>query len=214
MTSMATPVDVVSARRIGFLSDTHFMAPDGSDVPEALLQALVGVDLIVHLGHVSNSAALDRLESVAPVLAVRTELDDKLFGEQLDTEIERGRMSARMRIIEAGGVRIGAVHDFSARGVAVPLVDGMRLEFPETSMEEIVRSKFGAPLDVVAFAATHIDMVLHRQGVLLVNPGSPNLPGGARKGGLGTVVILDVRDGVAGVELVDLALRASLVRTG
>lgn len=205
MSGKPTEVEAGDAQRIGLLSDTHFMAPDGSDVPQVLLDALGGVDLIVHLGHISTPAALDRLESVAPVLGVQTELDDQLFGDALAGEVERGRVAGYTRIIEAGGLHIGAVHDFGARGVEVPLVHDDHLQFPDAPMDEILRSKFGQPVDVVAFAATHIEMVVFRQGVLLVNPGSPNLPGGRRKGGLGTIAILEVAGGAARVQLVDLA---------
>ncbi len=87
----------------------------------------------------------------------------------------------------------------------MPLVDNDRLVFPAAPMDEIVASKFGQGVDVVAFAATHIDMVLHRQGFLLVNPGSPNLPAGARRGGLGSIAVLDLAGTTVRVEIVDLA---------
>jgi putative phosphoesterase len=198
------------AQRIALISDTHFMAEDGSDVPQVLLDTLAGVELILHLGHISSAAGLNRLESVAPVIAVQTELDDKLMGEHLAAEVSGGRTAGYTRILEAGGLRIGLVHDFSARGVEVPLFEEnerQRLAFPAASTAEILTSKFGTPVDIVAFAATHQPMVLHRQGVLLVNPGSPNLPSGRRKGGLGTIAILTVRDGVAEVEIVELGDR-------
>ncbi|MGH2583594.1 MAG: metallophosphoesterase family protein [Dehalococcoidia bacterium] len=195
------------AQRIALISDTHFMAEDGSDVPQPLLDALAGVELILHLGHVSSAAGLNRLESVAPVIAVQTDLDNKLMGEHLAAEVSGGRTAGYTRILEAGGLRVGLVHDFSVRGVEVPLVeenDAQRLAFPDASMAEILTSKFGAPVDIVAFAATHQPMVLHRQGVLLVNPGSPNLPSGRRKGGARTLAVLNLRDGVAEVEIIEL----------
>ncbi len=199
MTSAKLEVERIDARRIGLLSDTHFMALDGSDVPQALLDAFRGVDLILHLGHISSSAALDRLESVAPVLAVQTELDDQLLGERLAGEQARGRTKGHTRVIAAGGLRIGAAHDLQ-----IPLEEE-HLVFPETSLGEILRAKFGGPVDVVAFAATHIDIAAYRQGVLLVNPGSPNLPAGHREGGPGTVAMLDVHDGTAHVSFVEVA---------
>ncbi|MEX1253535.1 MAG: hypothetical protein WEE64_04265 [Dehalococcoidia bacterium] len=47
----------------------------------------------------------------------------------------------------------------------------------------------------------------YREGVLFVNPGSPNLPGGAREGKPGTIAVLEVDKGTAHVEIVDLARR-------
>jgi len=207
-TGGATGVPRVDARRIGFLSDTHTQAADGSDLPAELLTAFEGVDLIVHLGHVGHPGALDRLEAIAPVLAVQTPLDDKLFGDRLADEAARGRTAGRTRVIEAGGLRIGLVHDFNTGGVEVPLVDSRHLAFPDAPMTEILISKFGMPVDVVACANTHIEMVVYRQGVLVINPGSPNLPGGRRKGGLGTAAILVVESGAAELEIIDLAAPA------
>jgi putative phosphoesterase len=205
MASTLTQTIQVDARRIGLLSDTHTMAADGSDLPAELFTAFTDVDLIVHLGHIQCTGTLDRLGQVAPVLAVQTPLDDKLFGEALAAELESGRTAGVTRIVEAGGLRIGLVHNFSAGDVEVPISEDGQVSFPDVPMDELLTARFGAPVDVVAFANTHTEIVAYRQGVLLVNPGSPNLPGGARKGGLGTVAILTVQDGAAAVEIVDLA---------
>jgi predicted phosphodiesterase len=163
------------------------------------------VDLIVHLVHIQSPGTLDRLEQVAPVLAVQTALDDKLFGEAMAAEVASGRTAGMTRILEAGGLRIGLVHNFSAGEVEVPLAEDGCLAFPDVSMDDLLRARFGAPVEIVAFANTHVEMVAYRQGVLLLNPGSPNLPGGVRQGGLGTVAILTVQDGAAAVEIMDLA---------
>jgi putative phosphoesterase len=201
--------DVVKtdARRIALISDTHFMAGDGSDVPQPLLDALSGVDLILHLGHISSAGALDRLEMIAPVLAVQTELDDKLMGDRLSTEIESGRTRGHTRVLDAGGLRIGLVHDFSAHGIEAPLVEEngvRRLSLPDVPVAELLSSRFGSPVDVVACAATHDPFVLHRAGVLFVNPGSPNLPDGRRKGGPGAFAVLTIDRGAVEVEIIDL----------
>ena len=54
---------------IGVLSDTH-----GLLRPEAL-NALAGVDHILHAGDVGDIAILDRLRTVAPVTAIRGNID-------------------------------------------------------------------------------------------------------------------------------------------
>ncbi len=97
----------VNARRIGLLSDTHFSAEDGSDVPQVLLDALRGCDLIVHLGHISSAASLDKLASVAPVRAVQTELDDQIMGDHLAGEISSGRTNGYTRVLHVGDITIG-----------------------------------------------------------------------------------------------------------
>jgi predicted phosphodiesterase len=70
-------------------------------------------------------------------------------------------------------------------------------------MEDILSSRFGAPVDVVACAATHDPFVLYRAGVLFVNPGSPNLPDGRRKGGPGAFALLTIDHGTVAVEVID-----------
>jgi len=108
-------------------------------------------------------------------------------------------------VLETGVISIGAVDDVAKRGIEVPVVDDSRLAFPPRPVEEILVSKFGRPVDVVAWANTHTPSVFSREGVLFVNPGSPNYPGGWRKGGLGTFARLDLRDGSVEAEIVDLA---------
>src|SRR3954464_2660219 len=66
----------VSASRIGLIADDHNAHDDGNDLPGSVLKAFQGVDLIIHLGHMGfreilGRGVLDRLETVAPVLAIR-----------------------------------------------------------------------------------------------------------------------------------------------
>ena len=60
---------VSATRRIGVLSDTH-----GLLRPE-VLDALAGVEHIFHAGDVGEPAILDRLRQVAPVTAIRGNID-------------------------------------------------------------------------------------------------------------------------------------------
>jgi len=55
--------------KIGVISDTH-----GLLRPEAL-QALAGVDHIVHAGDIGNSDILEALRQIAPVTAIRGNVD-------------------------------------------------------------------------------------------------------------------------------------------
>jgi uncharacterized protein len=61
-----TPQDELT---IGVISDTH-----GLLRPEAI-QALAGVDHILHAGDVGDPAILDRLREVAPLTAIRGNID-------------------------------------------------------------------------------------------------------------------------------------------
>jgi len=192
------------ARRIAFLSDTHTRTANGSELPKTLLDAIRGADLIVHLGHIGTPGCLDRLATVAKTLGCRTALDDMTFGALLDHEIKSGRTSSYVRVIEARQFSIAALQDLTRRGIG-QLVHETRLAFPDGSVREILRSKFGRVPDVVAFANTHAPQILLREGTLYVNPGSPNLPGDWRKGGPGTFARLEIAGKTLEAEIVDLA---------
>lgn len=81
------PADAVT--RVGVISDTH-----GLLRPSAL-QALSGVDLILHAGDVGRPEILARLREVAPTVAVRGNIDISPWGRTLPaTEVVevRGRL--------------------------------------------------------------------------------------------------------------------------
>ena len=55
--------------KIGLVSDTH-LPNIGHALPDQLLSAFDGVDLILHAGDVYSPECLDWLERIAPILAV------------------------------------------------------------------------------------------------------------------------------------------------
>jgi len=68
--------------KIGVISDTH-SAGSGRDLPIKVLEALQGVDIILHCGDLECLGVLDYLEEVAPLLAVRGYEDPIETGERL-----------------------------------------------------------------------------------------------------------------------------------
>ncbi|HKX00044.1 MAG TPA: metallophosphoesterase family protein [Bryobacteraceae bacterium] len=82
-------------RRIGLISDTH-----GLLRPEAL-QALKGSELIIHAGDVGDPKILDALGALAPVVAVRGNIDRGGWAEQLPATA----------VAEAGAILIYVLHD-------------------------------------------------------------------------------------------------------
>jgi putative phosphoesterase len=181
---------MTQAARIGLLADTHCHGPHASDLPAAVLECFRGVDLIVHLGDMGGGAVLDRLQTVAPVLATRG----------MDDPPDDPRIAPSTRVIEVGGLAIGALFDLGRSGIAV--MNEGRPTFAEASLDEVLRAAFGRPVDVVAFGGTHQELVAHREGVLFVNPGSPTLP--AHADGRKTVAVLEIRERVATVEITRL----------
>ena len=82
---------------IGVISDTH-----GLLRPEAL-EALRGSDQIIHAGDVGSPEILDKLSAIAPVTAVRGNIDKAPWCRKLpDTQV-----------LELGGVSIYVLHDLA-----------------------------------------------------------------------------------------------------
>lgn len=80
---------------IGVISDTH-----GLLRPEAF-EALRGVEHIIHAGDVGEPAILEKLKEIAPVTAVRGNIDKGVWADKLpETEV-----------VELGGISIYVLHD-------------------------------------------------------------------------------------------------------
>ena len=86
---------VESPSFIGIISDTH-----GLLRPEAL-EALKGVDLILHAGDIGNSQVLETLQSIAPVIAVRGNNDKGEWAVELP----------EWEVVEVGAVNVYMLHD-------------------------------------------------------------------------------------------------------
>ena len=80
---------------IGLISDTH-----GLLRPEALV-ALRGSDLIIHAGDVGEPMILEQLGTIAPVVAVRGNIDKATWAARL-------QMTA---VVETGAAIIYVLHD-------------------------------------------------------------------------------------------------------
>jgi len=80
---------------IGIISDTH-----GLLRPEAV-EALRGVDLILHAGDIGTSDVLETLKGIAPVVAVRGNNDRGEWAERLP----------HWEVTEVGAIYIYMIHD-------------------------------------------------------------------------------------------------------
>ncbi len=95
-----------SSWRIGVLSDTHGIVPAG------IAGRFSGVDAILHAGDIGEPEVLETLRAIAPLVAVRGNMD---FGPWARTLPDRA-------VLEAGPVLILVVHDRTdlRRGEASP----------------------------------------------------------------------------------------------
>jgi putative phosphoesterase len=166
--------------RIGIIGDTHY--PEAGPLWDEAYHALRGVDLILHAGDLHVVEVLDWLEErcAAPVLAVRGNGDDGGGGRPLCADDARLKP---VQIVDAGGVRIGMVHD-----ATLP-------EWPpHRTLESIMDHHFGGRVDVFVHGDTHVEEIVEMRGVLLVNPGSPTFPRNLTRRP-GTLAFLDLQDG-------------------
>ncbi|MCX6021309.1 MAG: metallophosphoesterase family protein [Chloroflexi bacterium] len=179
--------------KIGLISDTH-LPNIGQELPPQINIAFAGVDLILHAGDIYNSACLDWLERIAPIIAV--EVPPALA-------MNDPRVALR-RVVELEGYRIGLVHDITMRGIEWEVTPGiMAKKWPQDwSLPEHLETFFGKPVDIVVFGHTHITLIETHQGVLFINPGSPTLPRQVRR--LGAVAILELTPAGAEAKIIEL----------
>lgn len=86
----------------GVIADTH-----GVLLPAAV-KALKGVDLIIHAGDIDSAEVLDELKSIAPVVAVRGNMD--LAGDV--------RELPETETVEIGDVLLYVIHDIHRLDIA------------------------------------------------------------------------------------------------
>ena len=87
----------MSSTRIGVISDTH-----GLLRPEAV-KALHGADAILHAGDVGDPAILETLRALAPVTAVRGNIDRGELARDLPATV----------LAEFGGVQVYMLHNLA-----------------------------------------------------------------------------------------------------
>jgi putative phosphoesterase len=136
---MAQPI------RIGLVSDTHgWLDP-------ALLAHFAAVDHIVHAGDVGTAEVLDALAAVAPVTAVRGNVDG---GRLADLPL--------VTTFGAGGRRVAALH--IAGSPKRPNRDALRILRQDRP-------------DVLVVGHSHIPVVARVEGALWINPGAAGRQG-------------------------------------
>ncbi len=121
---------------VGLISDTHGLVRAG------VLEALKGVDLLLHAGDVGGSAVLDALRGLAPVQAVYGNVDppDGTLPGSFDSDLE---------------------------GISVHMSHGHELGRPNP---ERLAARYRAR--VIVFGHTHRAVVQQSGSSLVINPGA------------------------------------------
>ena len=137
----------MSARlEIAIIADTH-MPRGRRRLPEACTRRIARADLLIHAGDFSSAAFCADLEALGtPLVAVHGNVDDAEL---------RARLPERT-VVEAGGVRIGVVHD---AGPKRGRLARLRRAFPDA--------------DAVVFGHSHLPLHEAADGFHIFNPGSP-----------------------------------------
>jgi putative phosphoesterase len=163
-------------------------------LPASLSRVLGGVDLLLHAGDLGELWVLDRLSEIAPVIAVHGN----------DETAEAQRELPYQQIIALAGCRVLLTHSHS-------LDREEEMAFRRVDSWEPKRARWAqmgrrAGVAVVVFGHTHIPMVDHHDGVLLVNPGAIASAGWVARQRVQTIGLLFFRDdGTPRVTHVDLA---------
>jgi predicted phosphodiesterase len=160
--AMSAPVRTVTGSNFAILADCHIHPGGGPEFPPHVLAALGDAHLIVVLGDMGDSAGLDQLEEIAPLVGVRgaDDADDP-------------RTCAGALVLEAGALRIGCVFNAKEAGLATSISPFVAAP----DIAEVSRRLFGSEVDVLLHASTHKPSSDgFGDGRLALNPGSAILP--------------------------------------
>ena len=130
---------MTEAIRVGLISDTHGV------LPTSVYRVFAGVSRILHAGDIGSAKILDDLGRIAPVTAVRG---------NIDVASELAMRLPSFSVTDVGGIRFALTH---IKGRAISVEDA--------------RSR---GCDFYVFGHTHISEVVEDDGLWVVNPGSPS----------------------------------------
>ena len=158
---------------IGLISDTHI--PDRAKIlPTNVIEAFDDVELILHAGDLTSPKVLEELEKIAPVMAVQGNMD-RANGIDLP----------KAKIIEAEGLKIGVIP-----GEVYPRADSDQLLYLAKELN----------VDILVSGHSHQPKIEQKEGILLLNPGSPIVPRLADR----TVMLLEINNREVDVEIVKI----------
>jgi uncharacterized protein len=142
---------MVARMRIGIVSDTHLpnLIRHLDELGPEPARFFSTVDLILHSGDLTSPMVLDWLERYAPVICTTGNNDPIVDSRCQD-----------VHVMEVHGWRLGMVH--SLRRGFRPMAELQRL--------------FPLPVGIMVAGDTHQERLEYREGVVLLNSGSPTFP--------------------------------------
>src|SRR4029453_17090479 len=142
---------MVSGMRIGIVSDTHLpnLIRQLDELGPEPARFFSAVDLILHSGDLTSPMVLDWLERFAPVVCTIGNNDPIVDSRCQD-----------VHVMGVNGWRLGMVHS---------LRRGFR---PMAELQQL----FPMPVDIMVAGDTHQERLEYRDGVVLLNSGSPTFP--------------------------------------
>ncbi len=173
--------------RIGLVSDTHVPLA-AKELPSELIEALQGVDLILHGGDIYDVSVLDDLERIAPVLASRG--DDDYGPTAADERVKE------KHILEIEGHTLWLIHQ---RPYA-PMTSYLPSDWWSDRLNP-EQDNHGKP-DIIIFGHEHRTFEQIIDGVLFFSSGSPTFL--HYRQGLGTFGMLDIDSDKAEARILQL----------
>jgi putative phosphoesterase len=128
--------------KIGAISDTHVAS--FAEVPNRILHALAGVDLIIHAGDFVARDVLDGLRQLGEVKAVQGNMDSE----------ELKQLLPEKEILEIEGKRMGIIHGWGS----------------PYGIDERVGGMFDN-VDIIVYGHSHQAQNEVKNGILFFNPG-------------------------------------------
>lgn len=134
--------------RIGVIGDTH-IPERAKDIPQQVLEAFKGVDMIIHVGDLVNLDVLDKLKTACKNI--------KAVWGNMDPYEVRKKLPEK-EIIRIGDYNIGIIHGYGHPNKLIELVT-------EIFKEEKV--------NLIIFGHSHYPINEKRGNILYFNPGTP-----------------------------------------
>ena len=156
--------------KIGVVSDTHGF------FDARLAELWAGVELILHAGDVGNREVLDELERIAPVRAVKGNVDSLLAGLPLSLSLSLGettRRGASRPAASGDAVQVEMLHELPAAQIALEKwANQARTEALAPRGRDAFLRAFEPNTRIVIFGHSHLPCAVTLCGRLFFNPGS------------------------------------------